>query len=115
MMNMFMWRVCSKLTNMSKRPDGFFQKQLNEDDLQYGLHQVEYPVHDVKPAGDILHSITWEDANGDGEAGVDDDKHGAQLEQEAVHQRWLWVTLLNQPLDAVQTIEDGADAVAVGD
>ena len=37
----------------------------------------------------IFHIICGKDADGDGEAGVDDDKHGAELEQEEIHQGWL--------------------------
>ena len=95
-------------------PDGLCQEQLNEDDLQDGLHQVEYPVHDVKLAGDVFHIIGGEDADGDGEAGVDDDKHGAELEEEPVHQRRLGVGLLHKALYADQTIDDGTNAVTIG-
>ena len=63
-------------------PDSFGQKQLNEDDLQDGLHQVEYAVHDVKPARDVFHIVGGKDADGDGEAGVEHDEEDAHLEKE---------------------------------
>ena len=75
-------RICREIGNV---PDGLCQKQFNEDDLQDGLHQVEYAVQDVKSARDIFHIVGGKNADGDGEAGIDDDEHGAELEEEPVH------------------------------
>ena len=77
-------RICWEIGNV---PDGLCQKQLNEDDLQDGLHQVQYAVHDVKPARDVFHIVGGEDADGDGEAGVDHDEKDAHLEKESADRK----------------------------
>ena len=85
---------------IGRSPNCLCQEQFNEDDLQDSLDQVEYSVRNVEPALHILHARAGEDADGDGEARVHDDKEGAQLEKEPVHQGSLGIVLVHEVLGA---------------
>ena len=100
---------------MGRSPYCLCQEQFNEEDLQDSLDQVEYSVRNVKPALHILHARAGEDADGDGEARVHDDKEGAQLEEEPVHQGSFGIVLVHEVLGAEQAVEESTDAKDVGD
>ena len=100
---------------MGRSPYCLCQEQFNEEDLQDSFDQVEYSVRNMEPALYILHARAGEDADGDGEARVHDDKEGAQLEEEPVHQGSFGIVLVHEVLGAEQAVEESTDAKDVGD
>ena len=100
---------------IGRSPNCLCQEQFNEEDLQDSFDQVEYSIRNVEPGLHILHARAGEDADGDGEARVHDDKEGAQLEEEPVQQGWFRIVLVHEALGAQQAVDESTDAKDVGD
>ena len=94
-------------------PSNLGKQNEDEDDLQGDRNQLEDPVGNVNSTGDRV--VVGEDAHGDGEAAVDEDKEDAKEEEEDVEAvvKLAWVDL--QPGHLGDGEAGGQDAQAVED